>query len=218
MPDTYRLQLTSARDQARQSIRSMIEDGLYRDGDRLEEVEISSRIGVSRTPVREALISLEGDGLVRSAPNKGFVVVTANEDLVREIYPILGALEGAALRLAAPMLDASAVSALSRINDRLARARVAKAQYDLDAAFHERIVRDCGNTRLLRLLDAHRTLARRIDGAHLRGTANRDGSVLEHAAIVARIENGDFGAAAELLIEHWRNGESVVANWLRNRE
>jgi len=203
-----------ARDQVRTVLETLIRKGELPGGARLEEVELSRRIGVSRTPLREALIALEEDGLVQSSPNKGFSVVPANEALVREIYPILGALEGAALRLSLPQLRA-AVPELKAINDKLSRATDKARQYELDMQFHDRLTRGCGNPRLLKLLDTHWTQARRFDGAQRRGTADRDGSCREHAEIVRAIEGGRVGAAVETLVAHWRRGEDVVIDWLK---
>lgn len=203
-----------ARDQVRTLLERLIRKGDLPGGARLEEVALSKRIGVSRTPLREALIALEEYGLVTSSPNKGFCVVHANEALVREIYPILGALEGAALRLALPRLPAAAPE-LKALNDKLSRATSKARQYELDRQFHARLTRSCGNPRLLKLLDTHWAQARRFDGALRRGTADRDGSCREHTEIVRAIENGRVEAAVESLIAHWRRGEDVVINWLR---
>lgn len=214
MQSSFAISRHRARDQVRAVLEALIRKGELSGGTRLEEQELSRRIGVSRTPLREALIALEEDGLVQSSPNKGFSVVHANEALVREIYPILAALEGAALRLSAPLLMA-ALPDLKAINDSLSRATNKSRQYELDMNFHDRLTCGCGNPRLLKLLETHWTQARRFDGAHRRGTANREGSCREHAEILRAIEMGQFGAAVETLTTHWRKGEDVVINWLR---
>jgi DNA-binding GntR family transcriptional regulator len=220
LPIVYNMQNTiaitrhRARDQVRTILEKLIRRGELSGGARLEEVELSRRIGVSRTPLREALIALEEDGLVQSSPNKGFTVVPANEALVREIYPILGALEGAALRLSLPQLKAAAPE-LKAINDKLSRATDKARQHEFDMQFHARLTHGCGNPRLLKLLDTHWTQARRFDGAQRRGTADREGSCREHAEIVRAIEDGRAAAAVEALIAHWRRGEDTVINWLR---
>jgi DNA-binding GntR family transcriptional regulator len=77
-----------ARDDVRDLLKSMIRDGALPGGARLDEVRLSERLGVSRTPLREALIAIEAEGMVRSTPNRGFIVVRADAELVREIYPI----------------------------------------------------------------------------------------------------------------------------------
>lgn len=201
------------RDQVGDALRSSILSGAVAAEARLEEVELSRRLGVSRTPLREALIVLEEEGLVRSVPNKGFVVVKADAELVRETYPILAALERLALLLSGDRL-AEALPDLERINRELAAETVSERQYALDAAFHERLTRDCGNPRLLKLLETHRANARRFDGAHRRGTADRDGSCRQHREIIEAVRAGNAVQAAQLLEEHWRAGEQVVIGWL----
>lgn len=205
------------RDQLRTVLGALIRKGELPGGARLEEMELSRRLGVSRTPLREALIALEEDGLVQSTPNKGFGVVHANEALVREIYPILAALEGAALRLSWPHLKA-ALPELKAINEELKHTTNKARQYELDMKFHDHLRRGCGNPRLLKLLETQWTQARRFDGAHRRGTADRDGSCREHAEILRAIKQDRMDAAVGILIAHWRRGEDVVVNWLKGAQ
>lgn len=205
--------LSRARDDVRGLLRDMILSGELAGGARIEEVELAERMGVSRTPVREALIALERDGLVRSRPHRGFVVEAADAGLVREAYPILSALEAAAVRLSWPALKAAA-SELSDINNQLAAAKGRIEQYRLDRAFHARLTADCGNPRLLALLDVERTRAQRFDGAEARGTADHAGSCREHAAIVAAVRKGDLDGVLRQLAAHWERGVEVVVGWL----
>lgn len=183
---------------------------------RVEEVRISVQLGVSRTPVREALIALEQEGLVRSWPQRGFVVVRPDVALVREIYPLLASLEAAAVRLAGGALH-GATPRLRRLNRALAVESRTARQYDLDREFHATLTAGCGNARLLRLLDMERTRAQLVDGSHERGLANLRGSVAEHDGIVDALERAQPAAAADILTGHWENGIEVVARWLEER-
>ena len=122
-------------DHVRQFIRKMIVAQSPLAGRRLEEVALSRQIGVSRTPLREALISLEAEGLVVSEPNKGFSVAPLDEKLVREIYPLLAALEATALERTSADL-AELLPQLRSVNARLAKEARPKRQYDLDREFH----------------------------------------------------------------------------------
>lgn len=194
----------------------MIRDGAYPGGARLEEIKLSDAIGVSRTPIREALIALEEAGLVQSEPHKGFAITRGDARLVREIFPILAALEAAAVR-SSNLALANAAAKLADINSRLAAATEPRVQYALDATFHQTLTGYCTNARLLKLLNTHRALARLVDGAENRGTADRDGSVAEHAEITDAIGRGDLEAAADALTRHWSRGENVVLDWLERR-
>jgi len=205
-----------ARDQVKALLQSMISEGTLASGEHLDEISLSRRIGVSRTPLREALIALEGEGLVQSIPNKGFTVIAANEELVREVFPILAGLEAQAVRLSGPGLITTA-PALSALNDALARATRKPKQYELDSAIHRGLTQHCGNQRLQKLLETHRQLARRFDGAHARGTADQAGSCEEHNEIIAAVREGQLARAADLLLAHWYRGEGVVIAWLRGK-
>lgn len=206
-----------ARDDARDLLREMIVGGELPAEMHVEEIKMSEQIGVSRTPVREALIGLEHEGLVRSSPRKGFVVVSPNEAMVRESFPILSALEAMAVTLSGDALIAAAPK-LRAINDAVAREKKRARQYDLDRAFHVALTENCGNQRLLALLDMERRRAQLIDGAHSKGMANLDGSCAEHAAIIGAIEEGDLAGAADRLSAHWEHGIEVVAKWLKDRK
>lgn len=208
--------LSRARDEVRDALRGMILSGDVPPDGRVEEIELSTRLGVSRTPVREALIALESEGLVRSRPNRGFVVLPLDAAQVRETYPVLAALESAALKLSAEHLQA-ALPDLRDINRRLAGERSRARQHELDRAFHDRLTRDCGNPRLLTLLQAEWTRARRFDGAFERGTADQAGSCAEHDLVIAAIEAGRLDEAAAVLEQHWRRGIEVVVKWLNEK-
>jgi DNA-binding GntR family transcriptional regulator len=205
-----------ARDQVKTLLRSMIAEGALAGGEHLDEIGLSRRIGVSRTPLREALIALEGEGLVQSVPNKGFSLVTADEAMVRDVFPILAALEAQAVTLSGERLIAVAPE-LAALNERLARTTRKATQYQLDAAIHCGLTDHCGNARLLKLLETHRELARRFDGAGARGTADQAGSCREHRAIIAAVRAGELALARDLLLAHWRRGEDVVIAWLQSR-
>jgi DNA-binding GntR family transcriptional regulator len=209
-----KLILRRARDDARDLLREMI---LRREvGGRIEEVELSSRMGVSRTPVREALIALEQEGLVRSAPHKGFVLVSADAALVRESFPIIGALEAAALLQSGESLLPS-LALLRKTNAALKAARRKAEQYEHDHALHALLTAPCGNARLLSLLEAERTRARFFDGSHRRGMADLDGSCAAHERIIDAVERRDFKRAAVLLGDHWDRGVDVVVTWLEQK-
>jgi DNA-binding GntR family transcriptional regulator len=203
------------REEVARILRELISSGEITPGARLDEVRLSERLGVSRTPVREAIIGLEHEGWVQSVPNKGARVIAADERLVDEVYPILAALEAEAVLLAGPAL-VDAVGDLRRINGDLAREKERARQYALDAAFHRRLVEQCGNRQLLRLIERLWGVAARFNGAEQRGTANQVGSCADHEAIIDAIAAGEVERAAKLLRQHWHQGIEVVKQWLRS--
>jgi DNA-binding GntR family transcriptional regulator len=203
-----------ARDQVRARLRDMIAEGTLAPGQRLDEMGLAAAIGASRTPIREALIALEQEGLVQSRPNHGFSVAPMDERLVREVYPILGALEAAAVELAGDRLKAL-VPKLSEINARLGRESRRARHYELDREFHRTLTGACDNERLIQLLQVHWNQARRVDGGKTRGMADYEGSRAKHAAIVDAIAASDVAGAAAILRRHWREGEQIVLDWMR---
>jgi DNA-binding GntR family transcriptional regulator len=205
--------LERARDKIGAALRSMIVSRELAPDTKLEEIDLAKRLGVSRTPVREALIALEKDGLVRSRPNRGFTVVRANAESVLETYPVIGALEAAAVELSASRSENLAQD-LRELNGRLSRETRRRQQYDLDHAFHARLARDCGNARLLELIAVEHARAQRFDGAHRRGTADREGSCADHARIADALARGNPRAAAQAVRDHWTRGIDVVLKWL----
>ncbi len=213
MQNLAKIVIPRARDEVRDRLRALIVGGGLASGARVEEVEVAHHLGVSRTPVREALIALEAEGLVEAQPHRGYRVAPADAALVRETYPILAALEATALRMTGPAIF-DAVLELRTLTFELGRETRRERQYELDHAFHRRLVSDCGNSRLLTLIEIEHTRASRFDGAHRRGTADRDGSCADHLAIVEAIAAQNLDGAERALLRHWERGVEVVTDWL----
>jgi DNA-binding GntR family transcriptional regulator len=186
------------------------------DRERLKEVELASQLGVSRTPLREALLILESEGLVVSEAHKGFRVAALSEARVRELYPILGALEGLAVRESGARLRAR-VGELRAVNASLRASRTKLRRHALDQRFHELLRDGCPNRALVELVRRLWLQAQRFDGATERGMADPAGSLRDHVAITDAIGRGDLAGAVARLDEHWRHGIDVVVRWLRTR-
>lgn len=187
------------------------------DGDRpLKEVEVARRLGVSRTPLREALLILERDGLVVSEVNKGFRVAALSEARVRELYPILGALEGLAVRETGALMRTQ-VRELRELNRELHSARSKARRHAMDRQFHDTLCALCPNQALVEMVRSLWQHAQRYDGAADRGMADPVGSLREHVAITDAIARGDYAGAAEQVEDHWRHGVDTVVRWLRAR-
>jgi len=165
------------RDDIADRIAALIVDGEL--GERLKEVELASQLGVSRTPLREALLMLEREGLVVSEVNKGFRVAALSESRVRELYPILGTLEGLAVRESGERLRARAGD-LRAANAALRASRTGRQRHALDRRFHVLLRDACPNRSLVELIGRLWLQAARFDGAADRGMANPTGSLREH--------------------------------------
>jgi len=102
----------SRADQVQQQILKSIRSGQYRPGDRIRETEVAKALGVSRTPVREALRRLESDGLLSFESWRGVVVSRLDRQQVSELYAMREVLEGAAARMAARHIDDAGIELL----------------------------------------------------------------------------------------------------------
>lgn len=195
-------QLTLA-DQAYKAIRSRILGGDLRVGQFVREQEVSAALGVSRTPVREALGRLSSEGFLERIPHRGFRVPEDRWDSLLELYPIVSALELLAGRLALPKVRPSDVAELKTINDELAiesrGAGDVRRRIALNSQFHDLICQRSGSQRLCDLLADLRSQLGRLEVWYYSQPDATSQSVAEHAAIIAAIECGDHDRALKVL-------------------
>ncbi|MCJ2060345.1 GntR family transcriptional regulator [Methylobacterium sp. J-048] len=189
----------------RQRIEDEIVSGELALGSRLDENQLAVRFGVSRTPIREALLQLAATGLVQTKPRRGAIVSAPEPYLLLAMFEAMAEIEAACGRLAARRLvpeDAEALQAA------LAGCRTAVAQEDPESyyaenyVFHTVVYRASRNAFLAeQALSLHRRLApyRRLQ---LRVRQRLPQSLAEHEAIVAAIVAGDDAGAAEALRSH----------------
>ena len=160
----------------------------------LRQEELSRAMGVSRTPVREALMRLVSDGYVRRLHRRGFRV--AGEpitDLVL-LYPILAALERLACGRALPSLGEADVTRLDRINQGIRRATRrgdAREAITLNQEFHRTLSEPCGNPRLVRLLDDLSSEVLRLEIWSFSSEADREQTIRNHEDIIAALRRRD---------------------------
>jgi DNA-binding GntR family transcriptional regulator len=203
------------RDDIVDQLAELIVDGELPEVGRLKEIDLAGQLGVSRTPLREALLILERDGLVVSEANKGFRVAPLSEERVRELFPILATLEALAVRTGSDALVARA-SELRAVNKQI-RAGSGGKRYLLDRRFHELLWTGNANHTLVAMLRRLWLEAKRFDGSTARGMANPTVSMREHAAVADAIGRGELDLAAKLVDAHWCVGIDVVIGWLRDR-
>jgi DNA-binding GntR family transcriptional regulator len=191
--------------------------GRFAPGSELLEVPLSQALGVSRGPIREALRTLEAEGLIQITPRRGAVVSSLSKHDFLDAYQVRESLEVLGVRLAVPRLTEAELAALdSRIDamDEHAAAGDFDAFFEANAAFHEAIIEASANRKLIeiyRRLTAQMGPYRR-PSAKLRG--NLDSSVAEHREIVQAARLRDVEAAADLVMRHievpQRNLEAVT--------
>jgi DNA-binding GntR family transcriptional regulator len=204
-------------DQVYARLRDLIVQGSLAPGSRIVETEIASRLGVSRTPVREALQRLQQEGFVMGAPGaqqSRLTVAPLTRDDVHELLAVTGALEGIGARHAAG-LDAverrALVKELRAFNQEFARAGRATPVdhgrlYEADERLHRRIVQSGVGPRLLALHEAVKPQAERYIRMYISLlTGDIKSSVEEHDAIIDAIEEGRAPDAQSALELNWRH-------------
>lgn len=209
---------TPLREEVRRRLLAQLFDGTLPAGERINERRVAEALGVSRTPVREALMALEQEGFVESRPARGFAPSPLSARDVREVYPMVAALEALAVRSTEPAVLASRLDALDALADELAAGGDARRVQQLDDRWHERLVSGCGNDRLLRTLDGLKRVVRRYELAWLGERDRVDLSTAQHHAIVAALRAGDLDDATALIELNWRATMSGLLAWLERRE
>jgi DNA-binding GntR family transcriptional regulator len=197
-------------DAAYARLRDWILDGTLAPGEALRDEALGEALGMSRTPIREALRRLEEEGLVVSTATRRTHVSPVTVKQAREVYPIMATLEGFAVRLAAPQMDADALDAMRAANARLAEALAipdAGEATAADEAVHMAFVTRCGNDELIAVLEDLRSKVRRIERVFW-GTdeTDRTPSVHDHAALIDALVAGDVAGAEQALACNWERG------------
>jgi DNA-binding GntR family transcriptional regulator len=196
-------------DEVRDALRERIVRGELAPSERIRETHLAATLGVSRTPLREALFQLACEGLVRSEPERGFRVEPLDPREVREVYPMIWTLEALALRSAGP-LARTACEAIERHNTELGLAPNAAHALELDARWHEALVAPCPNRRLLTTLRGLRRTVRRYENVYMSDSLLLDRSVEQHRTIADAVRAGDLAAAIATLEANWRDGMLVL--------
>jgi len=187
----------------------LIVTGKLKGGEKLNELKLSRQLRTSRTPLREALLHLELEGLVRSDLRRGFTVELLSSREVREIYPILAQLEHLAVKASARFVPAL-LPRLSKINSQFARARSPLRALDLDTLWHDTLMSESKNTRLASMVANLRLSIRRYEHLYMAESNLTSISVSQHNAIIAAFGRGDLEAALEALEENYRFGMEAL--------
>ena len=194
-------------------IEQAILSGIYSVGDQLVESKISLELGVSRTPVREALKQLELEGLVTTIPNKGtFVVGVSTEDIL-DIYTIRVAVEGISSKLAAERItdsDAKELETLVELQEFYASKGDIFQLLQLDTKFHEIIYEISGSRILKHTLASFHNQLKRARESSLLTTGRTITAVKEHRDIYEAIAAKDANKAKELTELHITNARDNI--------
>ncbi|KKB11268.1 hypothetical protein VE25_13170 [Devosia geojensis] len=201
-------------------LREMIIEGAIATGRRIPELELCEQLGVSRTPLREALKVLANEGLVELTPNRGATVVELKIEDIEEIFPVIGALESLAGELVCARASDDAITTIEGLHAEMAaHFQAADLPNYLKASqtFHDTILESSGNTALIA---SYRNLTQRLrratNSAHM--TRERwEESMREHEKILAALKQRNAPLLGELLRQHLESRGQSVIEVLRRR-
>ena len=207
---------TSLVDEAYEQIHRRILDNAWPPGHRALEQEVALALGMSRTPVREALMRLQNEGLVEVIPRHGMRVLPVSPNDMREIYQILTALECMAAELLAQRQpsgkELEPLVAATKAMDKALKAGDLEAWAAADESFHRQLVELAGNRQLQATVMNYWDRAHRARMVTLRLRPKPVNSTREHRALVDRIAAGDADGAAQVFRAHrQRAGRELLA-------
>lgn len=193
------------RDTAYARLCEAIVDGTLAPGEDLHDGELCAWLGLSRTPVRDALSRLRDEGLVEMAAQRFTRVATLSVHDVHEVVPLLSAVHALATEMAVPHVDRAGIERLRESNEAYfvaLRKRDGLAAYEADEHFHGVFVAACGVREVGRVLDRLNPRLRRIESL---GTCRLPGSrsVAQHQAVIKYVEAGDAQGAATAARANW---------------
>ena len=203
----------SLRDQVFARLEEDILSGRYLPGDALTECGIASTLGVSRTPVREAIRQLDQEGLVDFLPNRGAIVKGLSDEDIRDIGEIRTKIEGIAARRAAKTITEPQLLELTGLLAEEAE-QTRRGESDiltrLDSRFHEIIFEASGSRLLNRTLRSFHHAIRQARRLSLRGGSRAEKTLLEHQAILDALRKRDPEQSETLMSRHVRNATQSI--------
>lgn len=192
-------------DETARVLRELIVDGSIAPGSRLSERQLGEKLGVSRTPLREALRLLAGEQLVDLSPRRGASVTKLDPQTIEHVFRVLDSLERLAIELACGEMSDDDIAAVGELHDRMRRYREKRDKRRFFAAnqeFHEAILRGSGNPVLERTYRGLSGQVRRARYMSLNTEEEWSSAVLEHERIVEALAKRDVARASRALSAH----------------
>ncbi|MBC7344236.1 MAG: GntR family transcriptional regulator, partial [Clostridia bacterium] len=197
-----------------ETLREAIIEGKLSPGTRLMEAQLAEDMGVSRTPVREAIRKLELEGLVVMVPRKGAYVADMSTKDAAEVFEIRAALEALAAGLAAQRITDEEIEELERLlikfNECLGKELDLQKVVDLDTEFHDVLYRASRNSRLMQILSTLREHIQRFRKLSLASPGRLKQAIEEHRRIVDAVADRNVALAQALAQEHIVNAENSM--------
>jgi DNA-binding GntR family transcriptional regulator len=202
-------------------LRQGIVEGLLEPGVRLNERVLCELMGVSRTPMREAIKKLAGEGLIRLEPNKGAVVARLSREEVAAAFEVIANLEALSGVLAAQRATDSEIKAVLSMQEKMEKAYRKKdlsSYYQINAEIHSAINKAAGNPVLA---EVFRSINQRLQSLRFRSNLDAKkwaAAVKEHAAIAKALASRDEALLGRLLSEHLNHKRDIVLKLLEQEQ
>ncbi|MEV6103882.1 GntR family transcriptional regulator [Streptomyces sp. NPDC051940] len=205
------------REQVKDELLARLARGEFTTDEPLNEVQLAAELGVSRTPLREALITLEREGVITSRRGKGFSFTPMNPQEFHDLTAIVVALESLALRSSDP---AHLASIAPRLLDEARAFSAPAARHEVieryDDEWHDLLLSGCGNERLMDLLMSLKLTMHRYERVVVGDQDILERSAQEHERIAQCLLRGDVPAAVEALSDNWSSGRDRILERLRS--
>lgn len=208
------------RDVVFNTLRQAILRGELKPGERLMEIQLANKLGVSRTPIREAIRKLELEGLVLMIPRKGAEVAEITEKSLKDVLEIRRSLEDLAVRLACEKITKEELKELKKAGDEFKK--VLKSQditevAEADVRFHDVIYMATDNPKLIQLLNNFREQMYRFRVEYLKKADVRPQLLAEHDEIIKYITEGNKEEASRVVTRHIENQALTVQDVIRTK-
>lgn len=201
------------RDVVFNTLRKAILTGQLKPGERLMEVHLANRLGVSRTPIREAIRKLELEGLVIMIPRRGAEVAQITEKSLKDVLEVRRALDALSVELACDRISEEEIKELKeacRVFEQATKGKDAAVIAKADVSLHDIIVRATGNQRLQQLVNNLSEQMYRYRFVYIKDESQHEKLITEHQMIYESIEKRDKKQAAEAARLHIDNQEKSI--------
>ena len=202
------------------TLRQAILKGELEPGERLMEMQLAEQLGVSRTPIREAIRKLELEGLVLMIPRRGAIVAKITEKDLRDVLEVRSSLERLSTELACERMKDDTIVELKKAQEAF---KAALDQEDItlqaqkDVEFHDVIYKATGNLRLIQMLNNLREQMYRYRVEYLKKEEVHTQLIAEHDAIVESVAKRDKERATSIVCQHIDNQVNTVVNVIRKK-
>ena len=209
------------RDVVFNTLRQAILTGELKPGERLMEIHLANKLGVSRTPIREAIRKLELEGLVTMIPRRGAEVAQITEKSMNDVLEVRRALDALCVELACDRISQEELQHLKKACDTFEEAvktKDVKQIAQADVALHDIIVEATGNQRLIQLVNNLSEQMYRYRVEYLKNNEVYEQLLEEHEFLIQAVIKHDKAQAKDIICRHIDNQEKAIAEFIRNKK